>query len=76
MIQDVALEFASKFKNLSFKASNGWLEKFKLRHEISQRILVGDSNDVSEETVDFFKEKFKYFAKDFNTRMPKHILYL
>jgi len=68
MIQEVALEFASKFGNLSFKASNGWLEKFKLRHEISQRILVGDSNDVPEETVESFKEKFKYFAEGFEDK--------
>ncbi|CAF1308443.1 unnamed protein product [Didymodactylos carnosus] len=36
----------------SFKASNGWLEKFRTRHNISHRIISGESSSVDVITVD------------------------
>ena len=42
-----------------FKASNGWLDRFKKRTGIKAKFISGESADVSEETRDFLK-----FCKD------------
>ena len=39
-----------------FKASNGWLEKWKLRHNIEQLTVSGESGEVRGATVDSWKE--------------------
>lgn len=38
----------------SFKASPGWLEKWKLRHNVSSRVISGESAAVDEDIVDDF----------------------
>ena len=35
-----------------FKASNGWLEKFRIRHSIQYRVICGESAAVDPITVD------------------------
>ena len=40
-----------------FKASNGWLEKFRSRHNIKHRVLCGESAGVDPVTVDDWKER-------------------
>ena len=35
-----------------FTASNGWLDRFKARHNIKCSILSGESGDVNEEVVE------------------------
>ncbi|XP_023374322.1 desumoylating isopeptidase 2 isoform X1 [Otolemur garnettii] len=52
MIREVAKKFAQEFGVADFQASSGWLEKFKLRNKISQKVLCGESNDVSAEVVE------------------------
>ena len=39
-----------------FKASNGWLEKWKLRHNIKQLTVSGESGEVRGATVDSWKK--------------------
>lgn len=65
ILQEVAKKFAKEFEIEDFQASAGWLEKFKLRYEISQKILCGESNEVSAEVVEQFIEKFPEFSKGF-----------
>jgi hypothetical protein len=36
----------------SFKASNGWLQKFKTRHNILRKTICGESADAPKETAD------------------------
>ena len=43
----------------SFKASHGWLEKFKTRHGIHQLRLQGESLSADTASVEPFKEKFQ-----------------
>jgi hypothetical protein len=50
MIQEKAKFFAQRFRMEEFKASEGWLEKFKERHGISWRKIAGES-DAADETV-------------------------
>ena len=40
-----------------FKASNGWLDRFKNRNGIKARSTSGEAGDVSQTTVDSWKER-------------------
>ena len=47
-----ALEIAASLgKSEEFKASNGWLVRWKQHYNISHRTVNGESGDVSNETV-------------------------
>ncbi|KFD47718.1 hypothetical protein M513_11396 [Trichuris suis] len=65
MVQEVARRFALEFGLTGFHASSGWLEKFKLRHKTSQKILCDESNEVPVEVLEDFIAKFRYFASGF-----------
>ena len=39
-----------------FKASNGWLQKWKQRYNIKQVSICGESGDVQGDTVTSWKE--------------------
>ena len=58
LIQEKALRFAKSLKKDGFKASNGWLNKFKTRHRISQADFSGgESGCVDEEVVESWKSR-------------------
>ncbi|KFD50292.1 hypothetical protein M513_08792 [Trichuris suis] len=63
--QEVARRFALEFQLTGFQASSGRLEKFMLRHKISQKILCAESNEVPVEVLEDFIAKFRYFASGF-----------
>ena len=42
VVQEKALSFAKSLKKDGYKASNGWLSKFKTRHSISQVVIWGE----------------------------------
>lgn len=63
------MKLAEKMNINDFKASNGWLEKFKKRHDIVWKQVSGEANDVNQETVVEWKQKISrliagYKAKD------------
>ena len=49
---DLALQVSKEFECENFKASNGWLDKFKSRYNISFKVVCGESKSVDTETVD------------------------
>ena len=55
LIQEKALSFAKPLKKDGFKTSNGWLNRFKTRHSISQAVICGKSGCVDEEVVQSWK---------------------
>ena len=52
-----AKQIAERLRKANFKGSQGWLEKWKLRHNIKQMRVCGESGDVRGETVDSWKER-------------------
>ena len=51
MIQDKASMFSIELGHNAFSASNGWLDAFKRRKNISRTVLSGEYADVNEEVV-------------------------
>ena len=52
-----ALEITKRLQVGDFKASNGWLEKWKARHNIKGMTISGESGEVSSKTADSWKER-------------------
>jgi len=52
MVQEYAKQVAQKMGKTEFKASNGWLESFRKRHQIVFNELCGESSDVNSETIE------------------------
>ena len=57
LIQKKALSFAKSLKKDGFKALNGWLNRFKTRHSISQAVICGESGSVDKEIVQSWKSR-------------------
>ena len=68
MTYQQALDYVMEFNKLDFKASRGWLTRFKIRHNITSAILSGERAAVSMDTVDDGKETFLDLIKDYEPR--------
>lgn len=51
-LQQWALSVASQFKNLDFKASNSWVERFKRKHRIRQRKITKYVSERESATIE------------------------
>lgn len=57
MLQNKANEFAERFEEKGFVCSNGWLDRFKKRNNISGAKVVGEASSVTESVVENWKTK-------------------
>ena len=55
--QEAHKEIAERLGKTNFKGSRGWLDKWKLRYNIKQVKVCGESSDVRGETIDSWKER-------------------
>lgn len=70
ILKEKAEHFAKSFGYNNFRASNGWLEKFKQRHDIVFRKVCGESASVDDSVCKNWKEELKTMLKDYD---PKNI---
>lgn len=68
MIQHQALDYAKELQKPDFKASNGWLSRFKSRHNIGCATLSGERASVNPDTVASWKERLPDIIKNFAPR--------
>ncbi|CAI6367554.1 unnamed protein product [Macrosiphum euphorbiae] len=70
IIQTKARQIAEQMSVTEFKASNGWLESLKNRHNIVWHQICGESNSVDVKNVDEWKVKVKLIIEGYE---PKNI---
>jgi hypothetical protein len=70
MDQSEALAVAESLKNDQFKASTGWLDSFKKRHNIVRNGVCGESKDMDESEVSEYKSKLLELMSPYE---PKNI---
>ena len=49
----------------NFKGTNGWLQKWKRMHNITEMSITGEEGDVSAETVESWKERVKEITRGY-----------
>jgi len=66
LIQAQALKFAAMEGYVDLKASNGWLDKFKIRHNITYKKIVGEGGNADIKLAeDWMKNKLIDLIKDY-----------
>ena len=67
MLQEKARDFANLPLQIldNFQTNNRWLEKFKVRHEIQQHVLCGESADVDIEAANAWKSRITQIIEGF-----------
>lgn len=68
LLQEKALEVAGALGIENFKASNGWLEKFRLRHNIVFKSVCGEAADVCKEGATEWIERLPVLLENFKPR--------
>ncbi|KAL4153097.1 hypothetical protein QTP88_000930 [Uroleucon formosanum] len=68
ILKEKALQVSKEFECENFKASNGWLDKFKSRYNISFKVVCGESKSVDTETVDEWRIKVKQLISSYEPR--------
>lgn len=55
IIKEKALQYSQQLGDHDFKASDGWLNSFKLRHQISEKVISGESGAADTTSADQWK---------------------
>lgn len=67
-LKEKALQLALVCGMENFKASCGWLYRFKERHGLSHKSICGESAAVNQETVDDWKESLDSITEGFEKK--------
>ena len=65
IIQEEVLQIALKLNVTGFTSSNGWLEKWKTRHNVKQFSVAGEDGEVNAETLESWAERSPEIVKGY-----------
>ena len=65
MLREEARLIAEKLGETSFKGTDGWLAKWKQRHNVAQMSVAGEEGDVCQETLESWRERVKELMRGF-----------
>lgn len=65
MLREEVLLIAEKLGETSFKGTDGWLSKWKQRHNLGQMSVAGEEEDVCRETLESRREQVKELIRGF-----------
>lgn len=68
LIQEKAMEFSKEIGLSEFKASNGWLDRWKTRHSVKGFKVCGESGGVSSETVEDYKQRLPEILQEYDSK--------
>ncbi|CAI6352429.1 unnamed protein product [Macrosiphum euphorbiae] len=68
ILRNPITQVSKEFECENCKASNGWLDKFKSRYNISFKVVCGESKSVDTETVDEWRIKVKQLISSYEPR--------
>ena len=68
MIQEEALQIALKLNVTGFTVSNGWLDKWKTRHNIKRFNVAGEDGEVNAETLESWAEWLSEIVKGYELK--------
>ena len=71
MLQEKAKRASEELGDSTFTASNGWLDRFKKRYNITSKVISGEAGGVSEETVSSWKERLPSILSGYS---PENVL--
>ena len=57
MLREEARLIAENLGETSFKGTDGWLAKWKQRHNVAQMSVAGEEGDVSQKTLEGWRER-------------------
>ena len=63
-----AKEIAIRTGSPNFKASNGWLDRWKRRYNVKRMKISGESKEVRGETVDSWKERLPELLRGYSKK--------
>ncbi|GET57374.1 tigger transposable element-derived protein 4-like [Rhizophagus irregularis DAOM 181602=DAOM 197198] len=69
-----ALDFALLCNEEKFKASNGWLDNFKKRHNLKQYNIHGEGGSTPIQDFDSMREKLRQTLRDYEFMIQKIFL--
>ncbi|KAG0442733.1 Tigger transposable element-derived protein 6 [Dictyocoela muelleri] len=75
-IQNIAMKLADIYRVDNLKSSNGWLQKFKLRHNIIIKFINGESGLVDVELIESFKDIYEKKIKYAHSRISLIVMKL
>ena len=70
ILQEIVREISNSLDDHfdAFKASNGWLEKFRKRHNISYRVISDESSSANVLTVNDWVQRIPIITEHYNAK--------
>ena len=66
LLKEKANQLAAQLGQTDFKCSDGWFDRFKARHDVTFRIVSGESNDAPQAAIDDWQKKLPAILAGFD----------